>query len=130
MKPRTVVHCRSRADPVWLLPGSLDVGDWHGRPLLGLDFPSAVVTGMRKLLGAIHVVAICCVNRGLGVGESPWHYGPDPVLPSQAQRHCGLLAPVTAAIVLRRTIRHFEAGPCFYCGRPTFRPFDYIRIYL
>jgi hypothetical protein len=27
--------------------------------------------------------------------------------------------------VLRRTIRHFEAGPCFYCGRPTFQPFGY-----
>jgi hypothetical protein len=31
----------------------------------------------------------------------------------------------TAAIVLRRTIRQFAAGPCFYCGRPTFRPFGY-----
>lgn len=30
----------------------------------------------------------------------------------------------TTAIVLRRSIWHFDAGPCFYCGRPTFRPFD------
>ncbi len=30
---------------------------------------------------------------------------------------------MTTAIVLRRTIRHFEAGPCFYCSGLTFRPY-------
>ena len=47
------------------------------------------------------------LGRGAGAGESQ-------------------LCRVDAGIgVLRRTIRHFEAGPCFYCGRPTFRPFDH-----
>jgi hypothetical protein len=48
-------------------------------------------------------------NRNLGLVEIAGDHRRPAVLPTPARN---LSASVTMAIVLRRTIRHFEAGPC------------------